>query len=65
MNSSELQDRLINFAVLLIRITVQIKENVSGKTMMNQLVRSGTSPALNYAEAIGAESSRDFIHKIQ
>ncbi|HUP79068.1 MAG TPA: four helix bundle protein [Pirellula sp.] len=29
-----------------------------------QLVRSGTSPAPNYAEACGAESKRDFIHKL-
>jgi four helix bundle protein len=65
MNSSELQDRLINFAVLVIKITGQIKEDVSGKTIINQLVRSGTSPALNYGESMGAESSRDFIHKLQ
>lgn len=29
-----------------------------------QLVRSGTSPAANYAEACAAESKRDFIHKL-
>ena len=32
---------------------------------MSQLLRSGTSPALNYAEAQGAESIKDFIHKLQ
>ena len=65
MNSSELQERLINFAVLIIKISGQIKEDVSGKTLINQLVRSGTSTALNYGEAMGSESNRDFIHKIQ
>lgn len=29
-----------------------------------QLVRSGTSPAPNYAEACAAESKRDLIHKL-
>lgn len=30
-----------------------------------QLVRCGTSPAANYAEARSAESRRDFIHKMK
>ena len=30
-----------------------------------QLLRSATSPAANYAAARGAESHRDFMHKIQ
>ena len=32
--------------------------------MAGQLVRSGTSPAPNYAEACSAESKKDFIHKL-
>jgi four helix bundle protein len=28
------------------------------------LLRSGTSPAPNYGEARGAESKKDFIHKL-
>jgi len=30
-----------------------------------QLIRSGTSPSLNYGEANAAESKRDFIHKMK
>ncbi len=30
-----------------------------------QLLRSGTSPALNYGEAQSGESRNDFIHKIK
>jgi four helix bundle protein len=30
----------------------------------NQLLRSGSSPALNYGEARSAESNKDFIHKV-
>ena len=33
--------------------------------MIKQIVRSSTSPALNYGEAIAAESSKDFVHKLQ
>jgi four helix bundle protein len=32
--------------------------------MAGQLVRCGTSPAPNYAEACGGESRRDFLHKL-
>ncbi len=35
-----------------------------GRHIAGQLVRSGTSPAPNYAEACGAESRKDFIHKL-
>lgn len=65
MTSSELQERLIDFAVSIIQITKSIKTDIAGKIIVNQIVRSGTSPAMNYGEAIGAESSKDFIHKMQ
>ncbi len=32
--------------------------------MVKQLIRSVTSSALNYGEAQGAESKKDFIHKM-
>ncbi len=32
--------------------------------MGGQLLRSGTSPAPNYGEARGAESTNDFVHKL-
>jgi four helix bundle protein len=65
MNKEELQERLIDFAVLILEITKSIQKDAAGNAIINQIVRSGTSPALNYGEAIGAESTRDFIHKMQ
>jgi four helix bundle protein len=65
MNSSELQVRLIDFAVLIFELTKTIKKDTAGNTIITQIVRSGTSPALNYGEAIAAESGKDFIHKMQ
>jgi len=36
-----------------------------GNHIGGQLLRSGTSPALNYGEAQSAESKNDFIHKMK
>ena len=33
--------------------------------LSGQLIRSGTSPSLNYGEAQSAESRKDFVHKIK
>ncbi len=65
MNSEELEKRLIDFAVLFIEICDEIPNTKAGNHLSGQLIRSGTSPALNYGEAQSAESKRDFIHKIQ
>ena len=37
----------------------------AGNHLSGQLIRSGTSPALNYGEAQSGESRKDFIHKIK
>ncbi len=63
MNSKELQERLTEYAVGIIDLTAFLVKNAAGNHLGNQLLKSGTSPALNYAEAIGAESKKDFIHK--
>jgi four helix bundle protein len=65
MNSSQLLDRLIEFAALIIKLTASVKRNRAGMTLIDQMTRSGISSALNYGEASGAESPKDFIHKIQ
>lgn len=40
-------------------------KDVVGTHIVRQLTRSATSPAANHAEARGAESRRDFVHKLQ
>lgn len=37
----------------------------AGNHISGQLIRCGTSPALNYAEAQSGESRKDFIHKMK
>jgi four helix bundle protein len=61
----DLEDRLIDFAVRIIRIADSLPKTKIGKHIVGQIVRCGTSPAPNYGEAQGAESSADFIHKMK
>ena len=65
MNPSELTDRLIDYAARVIRAACALPNTASGQHIAGQVLRSGTSPAANYAEAVSAESRKDFIHKVQ
>ncbi len=59
----DLEERLIDFAVRIIRTTESLPKTRAGNHIAGQLVRCGTSPAPNYGEAQSAESRSDFIHK--
>jgi len=61
----DLEERLIEFSVLIILITENLFATKAGNHISGQLVRSGTSPALQYGEAQSAESRNDFIHKLK
>ena len=61
----DLEDRLIDFAVRIIRIAEALPKTKVGNHIAGQIIRSGTSPAPNYGEAQGAESRPDFIHKMK
>ena len=65
MNKFKLEERLIDFSVLVIEIVNDLNNTKAGNHLGSQLVRSGTSPALNYGEAQSGESRKDFIHKIK
>jgi four helix bundle protein len=65
MRKIDLEDRLIEFSVLIIKIADSLPNTLAGKTLSGQIIRSGISVALNYGEALGAESRKDFIHKIK
>lgn len=60
-----LEERLIGFSLLIIGIVEKLPNSPVGKHFSGQLIRSGISPAFNYAEAQGAESGKDFIHKMK
>ena len=60
----ELADRLLRFAVLVVRLVAALPKSEIGNLVRIQLLKSGTSPGANYEEARGAESRSDFIHKM-
>ncbi len=65
MNSDELSERLLEFAARIGKVVDALPESRLGRHIAGQLVRCGTSPAPNYEEACGAESRKDFIHKLR
>ncbi len=61
----DLEDRLIDFAIAISEIVELLPNTKFGNQIAGQLIRSGTSPALNYGEAMSAESTNDFVHKLK
>jgi len=61
--SEKYERRLIDFAVRIVRLTSDLPKDFAGIHFGKQLLRSGSAPALNYGEARGAESDKDFRHK--
>ena len=61
----DLEDRLIDFAVRIIRIGESLPKTRVGNHISGQLIRCGTSPAPNYGEAQSAESRAGFVHKMK
>lgn len=61
----DLEDRLLDFAVRVIRATESMTRSPAGVYVADQLLRSGTSPYGHHGEAEGAESRDDFIHKLR
>ena len=55
MTKFNLENRLIDFAVSIVQLVEMLPANKVGNHLGNQLLRSGTSPALNYGEALGGE----------
>lgn len=62
--SDALLERLLDFAARIGKVVDALPDTRLGRHVAGQLVRCGTSPAPNYAEACGAESRRDFVHKL-
>ncbi len=60
----DLEKRLIDFAVIVMKIADKLHKSFLGYNLGSQLIRSGTSPALNYGEVQGSSSKKDFIYKM-
>jgi len=60
----DLEERLLEYAVRVIRLVDALPATRAGRHVADQLLRCGTSPLANHGELQGAESRKDFIHKL-
>ncbi len=65
MKENILVDLSKQFAVDIVNLCTDIKENRKGNVLLNQILRSGTSIGANIHEANYAASKADFINKFQ
>src|SRR5689334_8327438 len=64
MKGDDISERLLDFAVRVLRLVQALPKNTAGRHVGGQLIRCGTSAGSNYEEARGAESRADFVHKL-
>ena len=64
MTESDLKDRMRKFAVRVLKLVDALPSTVSGRTLSNQIARSGTSVAANYRAACRSRSKAEFISKL-
>lgn len=64
MKGDDIAARLLAAAVSGIRLADALPRTPAGRHLAGQLLRSVTACGANYEEARGAESRRDFIHKL-
>ncbi|PIQ92564.1 MAG: four helix bundle protein [Parcubacteria group bacterium CG11_big_fil_rev_8_21_14_0_20_39_14] len=60
----DLGERTAKFGEEIIEFCQSLPNMLVNRPLINQLVRAGTSIGANYMEADGAESKKDFQHKI-
>jgi len=59
-----LRDKTFQFAVRVVRLYKYLIEEKKEYTLSKQILRSGTNPGAMVREALNAESSLDFVHKL-
>lgn len=60
-----LDARTVQLGMLAMWICEQLPQGYAGRNVADQLFRSATSVAANYAEASEPESDADFVHKLK
>lgn len=60
----DLEERLVDFAVMAIKISESLNKTEVAKIVNSHLLRSAASSALHYGEVKDAESRSDFIELI-
>jgi len=61
----KLSDRTVDYGLAAMDFCQTLPRGAAGRHIGDQLLRSATSVAANYAEATEAESPADFVHKLK
>ncbi|MBW4642452.1 MAG: four helix bundle protein [Goleter apudmare HA4340-LM2] len=65
-NHQAITDRTFEFAIRIINLCKVLEENAGvGRTISKQLLKSGTSIGANVEESQSAQSTADFVHKLE
>lgn len=65
-NHKQITDRTFEFSVRIINLCKVLNESPRvGRTLLQQLLKSGTSIGANVEESQSAQSTADFIHKLE
>ncbi|HBM17063.1 MAG TPA: four helix bundle protein [Lentisphaeria bacterium] len=64
MTQDELKTRTKEFAIRIINLCAALPDNAIGRTIRNQLIRSGCSVGANYRASCRARSKAEFIAKL-
>ena len=60
----DLEERLVNYSCRMIDVVEALPNTRAGNYIAGQLIKSCISPTFNYGEVQGAESRKDFVHKL-
>jgi four helix bundle protein len=60
----DLEERTAQFGEAILELVKNFRQDSINSPLISQLVRAATSVGANYMEADGAESKKDFRHKI-
>ena len=63
--SRRLSERTVDFGLAAMEFCEALPRTAAGRHIGDQLLRSATSVAANYAEASEAESPADFVHRMK
>lgn len=64
MNENELKQRTKTFALRIVKLVEALPKTTAGRTIGNQLMRSGTSVGANYRAACRGRLKSEFIAKL-
>ena len=64
MKESLVYNKALNFSIRIVNLYKYLTETRKETIMSKQLLRCGTSIGANISEALSAESTADFIHKL-